>query len=208
MAKAMRRIRFRINLPSVGMGNFWRKAIFDLDGFKLFMENTEGFIENHGVKLDPSMNRDSLMRLRFTVARIRNYVVTEKVPVNQFENVFGIFTPEAELRDVSVFREIGSDRQAEREIESEAAMVRQTSAEVYYSEKQSESHRGSNTEWDKHDALSHSSSDHWSNTKFETDGKHILYPDELFQRTPLLDTATLSRILTQMDIRLKEFGNY
>ena len=166
MVKSKRRIRFRINLPSEGMRNFWQKAVFDPDGFKLFMENTKGFMENHGVKLDPSLNSDSLMRLRFTVARIRNCVVVEKVPVKQFEKVFGIFTPESELRDVAVFREIESDRQTEREIEAQAAVVRETSAEVYYSEKQSESHRGANTEWDKHDALTHSKSDHWSTTKF------------------------------------------
>ena len=208
MVKAKKRIRFRINLPSVGLGNFWRNVIFDLDNFKLFMENTEGFLESHGVKFDPSVNQDTLMRLRFTVARIRTYVVKEKVPVKQFENVFGIFTPEVELQDVSVFREIESARQAEREIESTVARTRDASTEVYYSEKQSESHRGANTEWDKHDALTHSSSDHWSTTKFESDGQHIIHPDELFQRTPLLDMATLSRILTQMDIRLKDFGNY
>ena len=125
-------------------------------------------------------------------------MVHAKVPAKQFEQVFGIFTPETELRDVSVFRETESDRQAEREIEREAAIVRETSAEVYYSEKQSETHRGANTEWDKHDALTHSHSDHWSTTKFETDGQHIIYPDERFQRTPLLDIETLSRILTKM----------
>jgi hypothetical protein len=208
MAKVKKRIRFRITLPSVALGNFWRNVIFDLDNFKLFMENTAGFLGHHGVRLDPSVNQDSLVQLRFTVARIRNYVVEEKVPVKQFENIFGIFTPETQLQDVSVFRETASDREVERAIESMAERAQDASTEVYYSEKQSESHRGSNTEWDKHDALSHSSSDHWSTTKFASDGKHIIDPDELFQRTPLLDIATLSRILTQMDIRLREFGNY
>jgi len=208
MTKAKKRIRFRINLPSAAMGSFWRRVIFDPEDFKLFMENTAGFLENHGIRLDPSVNRDALMRLRFTAARVRNYVVSEKIAVRQFEQAFGIFTPASELRDVSVFRETESDRQVEREIESEATFVRQTSAEVYYSEKQAETHRGANTEWDKHDALTHSSSDHWTTTKFETDGAHIHYPDERFERTPLLDMGTLSRILTQMDIRLKEFGNF
>lgn len=192
MAANKSRITHKIVLPSYALRTFLRKAVFDEETFSLFMENSTGVLTSSGIKLDSSVSEDALTRLRFLVARAHDFVLKEKLDLAKFEEIFGIAVVNPRLRDIRL--KIGAM------VNSEA------SVDVYYSEKQSESNRGANTEWKNQDALSDSRSDHWSTTKF--DGEEIMRPEDRFTRAPLLDALTLGMLIAKMDSKLKELGKY
>lgn len=184
------RITHKIVIPSYALSKFLRKAVFDEETFSLFMENSTGVLKNSGIELDSSVSEEALIRLRFLVVRAHDFVIKGKINSAKFEEIFGIMVVNPKLRDVTL--KAGAMAKAE------------ASVDVYYSEKQTESHRGANTNF-KHDALTESHTDHYSTTKF--DGKEIVRPEDRFTRAPLLDALTLGTLIAKMDSRLKELGN-
>ena len=186
------RITHKIVIPSYALSTFLRQAVFDEESFSLFMENSVGFLRNSGIELDSSVSEDAMIRLRFLVARAHDCVIKEKINSAKFEELFGIVVANSKLQDIKL--NIGAT------IQSEA------SVEVYYSEKQTESHRGSNTDFQKQDAVTESHTDHWSTTKW--DGKEIVRPEDRFTHVPLLDALTLGMLITKMESNLNAFGKY
>lgn len=88
MAIDKKRINFKIHLPSIAFNQFLRGVVFEEKNFKLFMENPEGLLRAHGVK--PDLTRKAIVDLKFTVVRIRDFVLQENVTLANFEEVFGI----------------------------------------------------------------------------------------------------------------------
>jgi hypothetical protein len=204
-----KRISFNISLPSLSLKQCLQKVIFDGNVFLSFDENPRGVLEANGIKLDPSVTDEIIMRLKFTLIRARNFIVKEKIDVKRFEEIFGRYENIFGVReDSSVFLVPDTNIEPDSDITPGRAFNVEGRGPVEYSEKQSESNRGANTDWNKQDALSDSKSDHWSTTKFETDGSQLAHIKDRFIRTPLLDAFTLSRLITQYHIRMKEFGNY
>lgn len=205
MKKQPERISFRINMPSCAFMKFMKKTVFDKDAFNIFVENPRAALESEGVSLDDSVTPDMLIRLKFTIIRARGFISKEKVRLERFEDIFGIskFIPGYEMMP-ELDAEINMNRETEADIQYRQEI--HTSAIVEYSEKSSETNRGSNTSWEGQDAVANSKSDHWSTTKFE--GEHLFRPDDRFYRAPLLDSAALSSLITQFHIRLKEYGDY
>gem|GEM_PF-1726683 len=207
MVTKTNRVTHKIEVPSFALSKVLRQAIFDAEAFAVFMENTSGALKNNGVELGSGISDDALMRLRFLVDRARNYVVKQKINSTKFEELFGVEVVNARS-DVAFEIDTDTDRiaQVTRTREGTYPGKISGSADVYYSEKQSESHRGASTEWKNQDALTESRSDHWTQTNFE--GRDLINrPEERFVRTPLLDALTLGKLLGKMDIRLRELGS-
>lgn len=201
------RVTHKIEVPSFALSKVLRQAIFDGEAFSVFMENTAGVLKSNGVELGSGISEDALMRLRFLVERARNYAVNEKINSTKFEELFGIEVVNARSDVVYLTdRNVVSDANIKTKAETVSAGRISTSADVYYSEQQSESHRGASTEWKNQDALTESRTDHWSTTKFNGND-FVNRPEERFVRTPLLDALTLGKLLGKMDIRLKELGS-
>lgn len=188
MVASKSRITHKIILPSYALSTFLRKAVFDEETFSLFMENSAGALKNSGIELDSCVSEEALMRLRFLVVRAHDFVIKGKINSAKFEELFGIAVINPKLKDVSL--KVGVMAKAD------------ASVDVYYSEKQTESHRGANTEFKNQDALTESRTDHWSTTKF--DGKGIARPEDRFAHVPLLDALTLGTLIAKMDSQLKE----
>ncbi len=205
MVKQLSRISFRIKMPSVAFTQFMKKVVFDKEKFSLFIENPKGVLETAGVKLGDSVTADMLMRFKFTMIRARNFVTKEKVGLDRFEDVFGISKT---IPEFGIDPDLDIDTEVRRNVDI-AAEWRQDasfSGVVEYSERSSETHRGANTSWENQDALTNSKSDHWTTRNFE--GEHVFRPEDRFYQAPLLDAVTLSSLMTQFDIRLKEYGKY
>jgi hypothetical protein len=192
MVASNRRITHKIVLPSYAFSKFLRKAVFDEETFALFMENSAGALKSNGIELDACVSEEALMRLRFLVVRAHDFVLKGKINSAKFEELFGMVVVNPQLKDVSL--KVGVMAKAE------------ASVDVYYSEKQTESHRGANTEFKNQDALTESRTDHWSTTKW--DGKGIARPEDRFTHVPLLDALTLGSLIAKMDSQLKELGKY
>lgn len=184
------RITHKIVVPSYALSNFLRRAVFDEEAFSLFMENSAAVLSKNGIKLDPSISEDALMRLRFLVTRARDFVLKEKINAAKFEELFGIIAINQNLQDIK--------------LKTATISEAETSVDVYYSETQSESHRGASTEFKNQDSITESRSDHWSTTKWN--GREILHPEDRFIRTPLLDSLTLGMLIAKIDGRLKDYG--
>ncbi len=184
------RITHKIVVPSYALSNFLRRAVFDEEAFSLFMENSAAVLSKNGIKLDPSISEDALMRLRFLVTRARDFVLKEKINAAKFEELFGIIAINQNLQDMK--------------LKTATISEAETSVDVYYSETQSESHRGASTEFKNQDSITESRSDHWSTTKWN--GREILHPEDRFIRTPLLDSLTLGMLIAKIDGRLKDYG--
>lgn len=191
MGAVKRRITHKIVLPSFALSQFLRKAVFDEETFSLFMENSAGALKNCGIELDSSVSDEALMRLRFLVVRAHDFVIKNKINSAKFEQLFGIEVVNPRLQDIKLKAFVMAEAD--------------TTVDVYYSEKQSERHRGANTEWQKKDALTESHTDHYSTTKF--DGQEIVHPEDRFIRVPLLDALTLGTLIGKMDNQLKELGS-
>ncbi|MDG4476939.1 hypothetical protein [Thiovibrio frasassiensis] len=192
MVASNRRITHKIVLPSYAFSKFLRKAVFDEETFALFMENSAGALKSNGIELDACVSEEALMRLRFLVVRAHDFVLKGKINSAKFEELFGVVVVNPQLKDVSI--KVGVMAKAE------------ASVDVYYSEKQTESHRGANTEFKNQDAITESRTDHWSTTKW--DGKGIARPEDRFTHVPLLDAVTLGSLIAKMDSQLKELGKY
>lgn len=190
MVASKSRITHKIVLPSCALSTFLRKAVFDEETFSLFMENSAGALKNNGIDLDSSVSEDALMRLRFLVVRAHDFVSKGKINSAKFEEIFGIAVVNQKLKDVSL--KVGVMAKAE------------ASVDVYYSEKQTESHRGANTEFKNQDALTESRTDHWSTTTWG--GKELARPEERFIHVPLLDAVTVGTLIAKIDSQLKELG--
>ena len=191
MSADKRRITYKIVLPSYALRRFLCKAVFEEETFSLFMENSARVLKNNGIELDPGISEEALMRLRFLVVRAHGFAIEGKINSAKFEEIFGIEVVNPKLQDIKL---------------KAAAMAKsEASVDVYYSEKQTESHRGANTEWKNKDALTESRTDHWSTTKF--DGREFARPEDRFSHVPLLDALTLGMLIAKMDRRLKELGN-
>jgi hypothetical protein len=182
------RITHKIALPSYALRQFLRKTIFDEESYATFMENSIAALKRCGVELDPCLSEEALMRLRFLIFRAHDYVVKQKIDAVKFEELFGIVVSNLKLQDIKlgVAVELSAD----------------SSTDVYYLEQNSESNRGSNTEWNKADALTDTRSDHYSVTKFQ--GKEIGRPDDRFARVPLLDAVTLGTLIAKVEAKLNE----
>lgn len=191
MSAIEKRISQKIKLPSAALNNALRHAIFDQDAFAVFLENTTGALKSNGVELDANISNKALMRLRFLVVRAHDLLVDKKMNASKFEQLLGLDVIDSNF---AVMLESKTERGVERTIDAQA--------NIYYSEQQSESNRGSNTDWSKRDAVSNTGSDHWSTTKF--DGKGFLRPEERFIRAPLLDALSLGEIIAKIEARLKE----
>lgn len=190
MVASKSRITHKIILPSYALSKFLRKAVFDEEAFSLFMENSTGALKNSGIELDSCVSEEALIRLRFLVVRAHDLVINGKINSAKFEELFGIAVVNPKLKDVSL--KVGVMAKAD------------ASVDVYYSEKQTESHRGANTEFKNQDAVTESRTDHWSTTKWG--GKEIARPEERFTHVPLLDSLTLGMLIAKMDSQLKELG--
>jgi len=184
-------IRYKIKLPSFALSQCLREAIFKPAPFALFMENTAGALQNSGVELDDDVPEEALMRLRFLVERAREYVLSAKIDVAKFEQIFGITVANPPLTNLT--------------IQALALSQADTSSEIYYAEQNSDSNRGSNTDFNNSDAVNDSHSDHYSNSSWGG----LQFPgEERFLRTPLLDALTLGTLIAQIDNQLKELGPY
>lgn len=184
------RINHSMVLPSIALSQFLRKAVFDQEMFSLFMENSAGALKSCGIELDHCVSEEALMRLRFLVLRTRDFVVTQKIDKAKFEELFGISVVNQKFVDLKI--------KAAREAAANAAV------DVYYAEQSSEQNRGSNTEFNKRDAVNDTRSDHYSSTKF--DGKELSRPEDRFIRVPLLSTLILGVVIAKLDSQLKELG--
>jgi len=186
------RIKHKIVLPSIALSQFLHKALFDEATFALFMENTAGALQSSGIELEENVTEDALMRLRFLVERARDFVIKERINSAKFEEIFGITVLNPRLLDVS--------------LQALTLSKTDTSSEIYYSEQNSESNRGSSTDFNNSDAVNDAHSDHYSNTSFG--GLQYTLPEERFSRVPLLDSLSLGVLIAKIDSQLKELGPY
>jgi len=190
MAPNKDRINHKIVLPSIALSQFLRKVVFDEEAFALFMENSSGALKSCGIELDYCVSDEALMRLRFLLARTRDFVVSQKIEKARFEEIFGITVSNHQLRDIKL--------KAATQAQADAAV------DVYYAEQSSEQNRGANTEFNKRDAVSDTRSDHYSSTKF--DGKELSRPEDRFVSVPLLSTLVLGMVIAKLDSQLKQLG--
>lgn len=189
--KKNHRITHKIEVPSYALRKFLRQTVFDEESYLLFMENSLAFLKNNGIELDSSVSEEALMQLRALVDRAHYFVVEEKIDSAKFEDLFGIV--------------VTNPKMPEAMIKSKIATRIQTYADIYYAEANSDSHRGSNTEFKNHDALTETR----SNTHHKTswDGNDLIRrPEDRFGHAPLLDALSLGMLIGKIDTRLKELG--
>ncbi len=197
MTKAAERITHRITLPSHAFSQFLRKAIFDDETFALVMENTEMTLKNHNITTSDDVSEEALMQLRFILMRAHGFVKQEKINEARFEQIFGINVAASRYQDIS------AHFVTKAEAKAEFAQRIDTQSDIFYSEQQSESHRGINVDFEQN-SMPHTRTNHHYSTKF--DGRDLM--TERFIRTPLLNALTLGDLMARIDRQLTELGDF
>jgi len=178
----LQRISASIGLPSPSLQAFLKKIIFDNEAYLVFLENTKGSMNSHGIGFADDVTEKQIIDFHFTIDRIRNAVLNSDKKL-QFEDIFR----------VPVLHIEGGQMVA----------TAPTATNVYYSETRTEENRGTSTEFDpKTQAVSSKSTETQHTTKFN--GTSIFNHNirERFERTPLISAEVLMQLVKAVSIRI------
>jgi hypothetical protein len=166
---------------------FVKDLLFNDDAYMVFLQNLNASLAAHGIDLSPDLTQQALIDFRFALENARVKINSDKKL--RFEDIFRltVFTiDDARLKFKP--KTVGIE----------------TSVEVYYSEKSSESNRGSNTDFGGSGTVSDKGTDHYSTTKFETTS---IFKDDIvrerFFRAPMLSNELVVQLTKAIDSKAR-----
>jgi hypothetical protein len=187
--RTTKRITKKISIPSPTLQTFLKDLLFNDEAYLTFLENVQGSLSSHGLEFAPDVSEKLLIDFRFAVDRARRAVKKSGEKL-RFEDVFKL--PIIAIDEGNLQLKPGTIRAAKR-------------VDVYYSDADSESNRGTHTHFSPDtESQTRSSTDHWSTTKW--DSTSIFkndYRKERFSRCPLLSAETMKQLTKAIDVSAK-----
>ena len=179
------RINEKIKPISPTFQVFIKDLLFNDDAYLVFLQNLKASLSAHGIDPSPDLTQQALIDFRFVLENARIKLNSDKKL--RFEDIFRL--PVLTIDD------------AHLKFKAKTVGVA-TSVEVYYSEKSSESNRGSNTDWGGSGTVSEKGTDHYSTTKFETSS---IFKDDIvrerFFRAPMLSNDMIVQLTKAIDTK-------
>jgi hypothetical protein len=179
------RINEKIKPISPTFQVFIKDLLFNDDAYLIFLQNLKASLAAHGIDISPDLTQQALIDFRFALENARIKLNSDKKL--RFEDIFRLTVvtiDEARLKFKP--KTVGID----------------TSVEVYYSEKSSESNRGSNTDFGGSGTVSDKGTDHYSTTKFETTS---IFKDDIvrerFFRAPMLSNDMIVQLTKAIETK-------
>ncbi len=187
------RIREKIKPISPTIQVFIKDLLFNDDAYLVFLQNLKSSLSAHGIDPSPDLTQQALIDFRFALENARIKLNSDKKL--RFEDIFRLpFVTIDEARLKFKPSTYGTATRVEASFS--------TSVEVYYSEKSSESNRGSNTDWGGSGTVSEKGTDHYSTTKFETTS---IFKDDIvrerFFRAPMLSNDMIVQLTKAIETK-------